>query len=478
MIFNYLGVTLGFLNGFVLVPILWIHNLDKWGLIGVIMSYAFVLHPFFSWGISQTLIKFYSVFSSAKSKDSFLSFVLLFPAVSFCICFPVFFVFKDAWLALLADNTPLFKEYWWVPFPVLFCIVYFEIFCSYSSILLQTVFFSFLKNVYTRLVLTLLIVCFYYEIITTSQMIYIFIAAYVLQVLALGVYVLSLRSVLLNFNFRGLPLRKIFHYTFFNFLGCITPYMITNVDKIMIGRYLDLQQVAIYASVFNVVVVLQVVINSMAGLVNSLSAQYFNSNKWGELEKLYKKTSLLGLAAGGTLFILIVVNLKSFFELLPETYTLGFWVVPVICLAKLFELACGANLYIIINSPFYKYEMILGIFLLLVMIVSNIIFIPVYAITGAAVASLITTVLFNSLRCWVIYRKLKIQPFALKHIYVTFVIGAIIALVLSVPSTEYVVVDIAFKSILAVALYGSFLFKSNYVPQINKYIKRQICSYL
>ncbi len=470
-IFNYIGIALGFLNGFVLVPILWEIHLDKWGLIGIITSYAFILHPFFSWGISQTVIKFYSKFNTSKQRDVFLSFALLFPIILFCVCFPLCFVFKDLWLGLLVDNTSLFKEYWWVPFPLLFCIIYFELLCSYSSILLKTVFFGFLKNIYNRLVLTTLIICFYYRVINTSQMLYILMLAYVLQVIVLAIYVLNLRKISLHFNFKYLPLKKIFHYTFFNFLGCITPYMITNVDKVMIGKYLDLQQVAVYASVFNVVIILQVVINSMGGLVNSLSAQYLNQNKWDELKKLYRKTSLSGFVVGGGLFTVIAVNLDSLFRLLPDPYMIGFWVVPVICLAKLFELSCGANLYIIINSTFYKYEMLLGVFLLIVMIVSNVIFIPMYGITGAAVTSLISTSLFNSLRCLVIYRKLNIQPFVLKHLYTVFVMTVIIVLICNIPSIGYIVLDVVIKSVLAVVLYGGFVFKSRYVPEINKYVK-------
>ena len=61
-----------------------------------------------------------------------------------------------------------------------------------------------------------------------------------------------------------------------------------------------------------------------------------------------------------------------------------------IALAQIFNGLTGVNGAIIINSKYYKYELITNIFLVFITLITNYFFIKIYGIEGAAIATAIS----------------------------------------------------------------------------------------
>ena len=81
----------------------------------------------------------------------------------------------------------------------------------------------------------------------------------------------------------------------------------------------------------------------------------------------------------------------------------------------------GVNYAILVVTKFYRAETFLAIFLLLLVVITNLIFIPIYGILGAAIGTGLAIVIFNVLTFIYIKHKIKLQPFSFKTLYMLFV---------------------------------------------------------
>ena len=80
---------------------------------------------------------------------------------------------------------------------------------------------------------------------------------------------------------------------------------------------------------------------------------------------------------------------------MPIAYRGGLLIVLVIGLAKLFDNLIGNNNAILFNSDYYRVVLTFGVFLTILTVVLNIIFIPKFGIEGAAYATFIAMFLYN-----------------------------------------------------------------------------------
>ena len=114
----------------------------------------------------------------------------------------------------------------------------------------------------------------------------------------------------------------------------------------------------------------------------------------------------------------------------------------------------GLNAEIITNSKYFRWNIFLMPFLAIIAIITNSILIPIYGITGAALATLISICSYNLIRFMLVAIKLKIQPFSLNTLKVVFSLGLVYGINLLIPTFDHFLVDIAVKSSIILATYA------------------------
>ena len=120
--------------------------------------------------------------------------------------------------------------------------------------------------------------------------------------------------------------------------------------------------------------------------------------------------------------------------------------------AQLVNLVAGLHGLILIHSSYYKSIVYFNLFLFLITFVTNLIFIPMYGINGAALATFISLLLFNAVRMIYVYKKMNFQPFSKKTI-ITFLMIAVIYFGLNyIPLTSMALVNIVIRSLIACLL--------------------------
>ena len=108
---------------------------------------------------------------------------------------------------------------------------------------------------------------------------------------------------------------------------------------------------------------------------------------------------------------------------MPAGYSEGVAVVFLIGVSKYFDLILGNNNSIIFNSKYYKAVLFLGLFLVFLTVSLNMVFIPLYGLNGAAIATLISITLYSLAKLLFVVLKMDLFPFTkntIKALGVTF----------------------------------------------------------
>jgi O-antigen/teichoic acid export membrane protein len=108
------------------------------------------------------------------------------------------------------------------------------------------------------------------------------------------------------------------------------------------------------------------------------------------------------------------VNIKELYEIIPEKFSGGLWVVLMISTAKLYHMFLGNNGAIISNSKYYKILLPYGVVMALTVMALNYWLIDLIGIDGAALSTLFTVLVFNSIKLWYVKRKFGLLPMTRK----------------------------------------------------------------
>ncbi|WP_103866059.1 lipopolysaccharide biosynthesis protein [Aquimarina sp. I32.4] len=388
-------------------------NEEHYGLISYLMTTSNLIWPLMAFGVHNTLIKFFSSYSNHKQQDKFLTIMLILPFFIAIILGIIGTIFYSSILELFSDKNTIIQPYVWTIFVLAFAVSYFEVYFAWSKVKLKSVFGNIVKELFLRICISILLILLYYEIIDIERFIYILMAAYLLRTLVMKIYAFGLH----RFKFRlSLPDNyvSVFKYSGLILIAGSVASLLIELDKTMIERYLLIENVAKYGICAYIASVIIIPSRAMHQITYPLTAKLINAQEKNQLQDLYKKSSLNLLVTGGLLFILIVCNVTQLFEIIPKEYELFIWVVILIGSAKLFDNLLGNNNSILYCSDYYRLILYIGVGMVILTVVLNMYWIPVYGVTGAAIATCIAVFCYNSTKLWIVYAKFKMHPFSTK----------------------------------------------------------------
>ena len=451
-IITFIGFGIGAVNVLYMYPVFL--GKEYLGLTNYILSAANILYPILSFGIQNTLIKFFNENNKTEEDLSrYFTYMLLLPLFVIIPFFCLFFYFYEN-IALYESNKNIivYDFVWEIPLIALF-MGYFEIFYAWLRAHMKSVFGSFVKEVFVRVLVTISLFAVYFNYITLTEFVHSLVLIYGISLLVIIYYANKTKRIQLN---KKLPkkTKEIFVFTIFIILSASVANMLLDIDKYMINQFLKIENIAFYSLAVYLAMVISVPQRAMHQITYPITAKLMSENKWEELDELYKKSSVTLQVIGGLIYIGILVNIKQIYELLPdEGYDNGLFVVFTIGLSKYFDVVLGNNNSIIFNSKYYKMVLLLGVLLVFVVVGLNLIFIPKYGINGAAIATLISITLYSLAKLLFVVLKMKLFPFTKK---------TIVALALTIVSfgvfyywdfSFHPFVNIILKSILVTIFY-------------------------
>ena len=465
-VITYIGFGIGGVNTIYLYPVFL--GATFYGLTNYITSCANVIMPLFAIGMQNTLVKFYSQYQTEEEKSRFLSFTVLFPLLLIIPMLIIGLFFYDEILFFLSKKNPIVKSFiWLIPFIGL-CMAYFEIFYAWLRVHMHSVFGNFIKEVGLRLFSLLLLIAVYYDILTVEGFVYATAGLYFLALLVTMFYAFSIQKPAFQFVI-PVNTKEILTYTFYIILSGSVANLLLDGDKIMLNQYMVIDNIAFYSIATFIALVISVPSRAMHQIVYPITARLMHENKQQELNDLYKKTSINLQVVGGLVMLGIFVNINKLYDM-PQLhdYKEGIMVVFMIGLSKYFELILGNNNAIIFNTKYYKTVLFLGVLLVVIAVVLNAIFIPIYGIIGSAFATLLSITIYSLAKLLFVVKRLHLYPFT-KQTVTSLVVTFLLFIAFyfwEFPFTP--IISIGFKSILVTLLYVYINYKFVISIEINQ----------
>ena len=393
---------------------------DYYGLVVFLLATSNLLQPLMSFGAQHNIIKFFSSFNDKKKKDQFLSSVIFLP-LFFII--PITFLvvqFHDIIAQFLSVKNPIIESYVWVIFLVSFATSYFEVFYSWSRVQFKSIFGNILKEIYPRISVLFLLILVSFEVLNKENFVWWLTGLYYLRLILMIVYSFYLYkpvfSITIPDNFK-----EILSYSFYILLAGSAASFLIDIDKYMIPQKQAISQTAYYAVAVFIATVVEIPGRAMFQILNPLVAKSLNDQNYSELKYLYKKSSENLLLISGLFFLLINLNIDSFYLLLNnQFYSNASLVVLIISSAKLIQMSFGCGPAILATSTFYRITLPFSISMAISVYLLNDYLIDLYGINGAAISTFIVLLIFTILKILYIVFKIKIQPYSLNSLKILF----------------------------------------------------------
>ena len=470
---NVIVTCLGFALGAVNTLFLFTHFISKeyYGLVTYLMSTSNLLWPLLAFGAHNTLVKFFSSYTSGKEQQRFLSLMIFFPVVIGLIMGMLGVFFYDYLIEYFENGNVIVKPYIWTIYVLAIALAYFEIFFAWSKVKLKSVFGNLLRELFLRVWICVGLLMIYFKIITVEAFIYSLVMAYIIRMGIMLIYALKLHPLKIQFS---LPdnYMDVLKYSFLILIAGSVATLLIDLDKTMLEHYFPIESVAKYGICAYIASVIIIPSRAMHQITYPLTAQYLNYKNLDALGKLYKQSSLNLLIISGLLFVLILCNVETLFLLIPDQYQLYIGVVLLIGLSKLFDNAIGNNNAILFSSDYYRLVLAIGIVMAILSFVLNITLIPFLELTGAALATFGAVFCYNLMKLYSVWIKFKIHPFTKKTIFSITLIILFILVYYFWNFNIHPALAIVLKSSLIAVTYLMSILIFNLSEDINSIVKK------
>ena len=382
------------------------------GLVIALLAISNLIQPFISFGTQHAVIRYYSKYTRKSDRDGLLTISILIPLIIVLLFIPVFFAYYDDIRQYLFQSDQSLSKYSYVILFIAISTSFFEVFYSWLRVKLKSVFGNFLKELYPRLLIALLLIFYSIGLLNFENFILFLIYGYYLRLIIVIIYSFYVNKPKLNLNFKN-DFNEIFKYCLLIFLSGAASSIILDIDKSMLSSILTVENVAYYSVAVFIAAVIEIPGRAMFQILSPVVASAINKNQMKKLEDLLKKSSTNLVLVASLFFLLINLNIDDFYSMLNQDgYSIGIPIVIIVSFGKLYSMSIGCINNIISNSIYYYYTFWFSLFSSVLAVILNIYLITEFGVIGAAYATLIVLAIMNSLKIYLVKVKFKIHPYS------------------------------------------------------------------
>ncbi len=452
-IWSYIGVLVAFVTTSYLYPNYL--DTDTVGLFGLLVAYSTLFGQLSLLGIHGVASRLFPHFRSKETgHHGFLFIASIFIVVGFALFLLAYLIFSPALIASNQEQSKLFADYIYLLVPLTFFTMLFIFLDTYNKLLYDAVFGTFMQEFAQRVGLFLITLLFAFQLITLHQLV----LGYALVVSAKGIIMLihlhNKKELTFkpDFQFLTKPLKKeILSVAIFSALGGLGSMLVFNIDKIIINQLLNLSETGIYTIAFYFGTLVVIPSRPLQKIAGALIADAWKDNDLAKIKSIYYKSCINQFIIGSFLFLGIWANIDNILNILGNDYLQSKWVIFFIGIGYLFDMLTGANAQVIAFSRYYRVSLYFMLSLVVIVLALLLALIPIWGITGAAIAIATALLLNNLMRFIFLYRKYKLQPFNISFLFVAvFFIG--IYLLLSLIPQQDLILDLFIRgSIISIS---------------------------
>ena len=469
MVTTYLGFAIGAVNTLFLFT--YFLTKEYYGLVSFLLSAANLIWPFLVFGVHSTLIKFFTSYKTRKEQDRLLTLMLILPALAALLLGLVGLIFYSELLEYFKGENELVQPYIWLIFLIAFATAYFEVFFAWSKIYYKSSFGNFMKEVFHRFCISVLLLMVYKNWISVSAFIYAISGVFVFRMIVMALYAFSLHPPRISLQAPE-NLSRLLKYSALILIAASVATVLLDLDKVMIEYYMPIENVAIYGIAVYIATVISVPQKAMHQITHPMTAEMLNTKDKSGLKNLYQKSSLNLLIISALIFIWIITNVEALYELIPQQYQISVFVVILISIVKLYDNLLGNNNSILFNSDYYRIVLGIGVILVLLAFILNYLLIPKFGLEGAAIASFLAFFIYNTSKIFLVYIKFRIQPFSKSTWLMLLLTLVLTAGFYYIDISTLPILNICLKVLISGIIYGLIIYFSKVSSEINKMIDK------
>ncbi len=479
-IFAYVGILIGFVTTALLMPK--VLSEAEVGLIRLITSISILLAQFSNLGFNAAGVRYFPFFRNYENgHNGYLFWAFFTTMVGLFITLLVLF-FNDGLILdfFNASKSSLLGEYliWVIPLTIF--TVFFYVFDNYSRFLFDSTSGTILKEFIQRIFILLAVLAVFFKFSNFDNFVLLYVFALSFPTVLLVIQLWQKKQLVLK------PINKIWTKEFtkgfsnlamLTFLSGFSTQVVQYIDQIQVTKYISLEANGIYATMMMFGTVIYMPTLQLSRIGSSVIAEAWKTDNFKTISEVYSKSCLNLLLFGLFLFLCVTLNLSNLFEFLPN-YQSGYWVVIWIGLGKLFDMATGLNGVILQTSKYYYLDTLFMMFLIVSTWLLNSMLIPQLGITGSAIATTISILMFNIFRTIFVWWAFKLMPFSWKN-FNLIIIGVVVYFVIAfLPKVQIFgqlptfLSDTPIRLFLIAVVYFGLVYSLNISEDFNKIVAK------
>ncbi|MDE7148989.1 MAG: oligosaccharide flippase family protein [Bacteroidales bacterium] len=443
---TYAGAFIGFLNTLFIAT----HFLtpEEIGLQRILIEAATLMAGLSQLGVNQVGVRFFPYFKTEDNRHKgFFHYLCLLPVGGIAFFGFLYFLLQQPIDRYFAAESPLFTDYYFWVFPLTVFIVYLTVFETYGNVLMRITIPKLVREVGLRVFTAAAIVVYGLGYVNLNGFVVMLTLAYAAACVVDLLYALWLcppRGGLHPSIDIPRPLRRdIASYSFFLMLGSLANLLILRMDVFMVSAKMGLEFTAIYSIAYYMAVIIEMPSRSTGTMAMPLIAEAYKQGDRVKLSDLYRKVALNQFVVALLVFLVLWLNIRNVYAVMPNGayYAQGMGVVLLIALAKVIESVSMTGGYMLNYSPYYRYSLPFIFLLGGLTVATNIWLIPRMGVNGAALATLITVLVYAVAILLFVGWKIKIHPFSFGMLKAVAVVGLCCGLHALWPPAGHPIVD-------------------------------------
>jgi O-antigen/teichoic acid export membrane protein len=450
------------------------------GIVKLLISYSLLFAQFASLGFQTATVRFFPYFKNKEQgHHGYFILLMIVGMLGFSLFLIVYYLIKTPILNFESAKNSEFANYFFLILPLTFFFLLFNLLDVYARVLIQSTIGTFLKELLQRTFILIAILLFVFEKIGFWHFILTYIAALSIPTVILFFYLLLKGEIFLKPDFSLLRKSMVSTMISLSFYGLFIGFSqiaISQIDSILINFFKDPAHTGIYAITFYYGTLVVLPSRAVFRIAPTYISEAYKRMDLKTIGSIQYKSCLNQLLLGTGLFFLLWLNIDNVFRILPDEYLAGKYVIFFIGLTNLISMSGGLSSQVITLSDYYRYNGLFVVIYLVMTVLLNIILIQTIGIVGAALAAMLSMLIYNLIKFIFILRRFRIQPYDRNHLIIILTgIGSYLIADLF-PFPSHLILNILLKSlsfgILFVFLNYFFNTSEDFKGIINRYLNR------
>lgn len=428
----YIGFLIGFVNNYFYTtstPFFFyesgnVFTPSQYALTRIFFDFGQIMFAFGALGVIPVIYKFYPYYKDnlPEKKIDLLSWALLASFIGFILVLWGGWYFEPLFIQKFTEKSALVVDYYFWLFPFAMGMLFFSVIESFCWAVHKSVLSNFLKETGLRILTSILILLFYFKVLSFEYFIYLFAFQYLVVFLVLLVYLYRTGHLYLTFRISRVTRKfwkKILSMQALIFGGTLIAAVAATIDSLIIASLKGLTATGIFVFAQYAANLIQVPQRSIQSISAGILSRAWKDKDYKEIHRIYQRSCINLLLLSLFIFGNIWLNVVDGMQVLniQKDYADGLGVLFILGMVRIIDAGTGLNAMVINTSTFWRFDFYSGVVLLAFRLPLTYFLIKNYGIIGSAFAELAAYSVYNFIRFEFLRRKFNMQPFTLKTLY-------------------------------------------------------------